>query len=573
MTKSSMHTSGEDGRPGLRDWRAMMQPERLAAIQPSRFSGARAFMAKMIRERWDINIQRFDVNANAEGTAVYSIKSPTQEFSFIAFSYAPSREGRTGRIIGRAWDMKGTLNEGPATEADITHAREQLPLLYRGRATPNALIWCRSNRSMRVFDATLNALAEGHQPSIEDINSVCYLMRNTGLDGNGTFGTRPFPSLGASHVMGGMLEAQLLVAYLMREFSCDLVEHLARHKSDKAVPLDPALRRFIGVGNGSALGLIFFVQKHPRLIDSWLTARETAIAEALAMELGLGDPRFDILITLIRRAAVFREQDRMRYETFTSSTQIALDLRSLLPLLAELRDKGTLRGHVTRFELDALARDAEASLAPESYETLLSMMIELVPDRTDALLTGIGGADEFTVDPVMTAGELAAVIDTEYDWALTTDMTAASARDYVWYKSETAEEPRRGLREEAPDARDLGLDLPGDIQRLRADLAAAPADQPMALFLLSHPAHRQMVGRVQGLRRRYFHSPHANINATDFVPIDLVRLMNVALHGIDKTRDFLQRNLRGVLYHGAPTRDDIRAGHGAGWFYPEEPCQ
>ena len=35
--------------------------------------------------------------------------------------------------------------------------------------------------------------------------------------------------------------------------------------------------------------------------------------------------------------------------------------------------------------------------------------------------------------------------------------------------------------------------------------------------------------------------------------IDLVRLMNVGVHGIDKTRDFLNRNLRGVLYHGAPT--------------------
>ncbi len=73
---------------------------------------------------------------------------------------------------------------------------------------------------------------------------------------------------------------QILVAYLMREFSCDLVEHLARLQSDNAVPLDPALRRYLGVGNGSALGLIFFVQKHPRLVNAWLTARETAIATA-----------------------------------------------------------------------------------------------------------------------------------------------------------------------------------------------------------------------------------------------------------------------------------------------------
>ncbi|WP_275568254.1 hypothetical protein [Psychromarinibacter sediminicola] len=530
-------------------------------------------MAKMIRERWDISLERFDINADAEGTVVYSIKAPGQEFSFIAFSYPPRPEGRTGRIIGRAWDMKGTLNEGPATEADIERARVHLPLLYRGRATPNALVWCRSNRSMRAFNATLDALAEGRQPEIGELNTVCYLMRNTGLDGNGTFGTRSFPSLGLDHALGGVLEAQLLVAYLMREFSCDLVEHLARLRSEKAVALDPALRRYLGVGNGSALGLIFFVQKHPRLVNSWISAREQAIAAACGLEPVPGDPRIADLVGLVRRASTFRAQDRMVYETFTSSAEVAADLRGLLPPLEELRDAGTVDGRAERFPFDALARRAEATMAPESYETFLSLLIELVPDTAQALSAEIGGADEISVDPAMTAAELAALIDAEYGWALEMDMSAPDAQDYIWYKSETAEEPRRGLRHEAPEARDLGLDLPGDIQRLRADLASAPADQPMAHFLLMHPAHRLMVARTQSLAGTRFHTPHANINAAGFVPIDIVRLMNVTFHGIDKTRDFLQRNLRGVLYHGAPTRDDIRAGRGDRWFYPEEPRQ
>lgn len=370
-----------------------------------------------------------------------------------------------------------------------------------------------------------------------------------------------------------MLEAQLLVAYLMREFSCDLVEHLARLQSDRAVPLDPALRRYVGVGNGSALGLIFFVHKHPRLMNSWISARETAIAEACGLEPKPGDPCIDDLISLLKQASVFRAQDRMVYETFTSSDVIAEELNGLLPLLEELRDAGTLEGKVERFPFDALARKAEATMTPESYETFLSLLIELVPGKVQALMAGLGGDDELVVDPAMTAAELAVLIDEEYAWALEMDMSAPGAQDYVWYKSETAEEPRRGLREEIPEARDLGLDLPGDIQRLRADLDQSPAEQPMAHFLLMHPGHRLMVARVQCLAGSRFHSPHANINAADFVPIDLVRLMNVAFHGIDKTRDFLQRNLRGVLYHGAPTRDEIRAGQGGRWFNPEEPRQ
>jgi len=81
------------------------------------------------------------------------------------------------------------------------------------------------------------------------------------------------------------------------------------------------------------------------------------------------------------------------------------------------------------------------------------------------------------------------------------------------------------------------------------------------------------VARIQGLRGRAYHTPRANINAEAFIPIDLVRLMNCGIHGIDKTRDFLNRNLRGVLYHGAPTRDDIRSGYSGTWFYPAEPVQ
>lgn len=63
-----------------------------------------------------------------------------------------------------------------------------------------------------------------------------------------------------------------------------------------------------------------------------------------------------------------------------------------------------------------------------------------------------------------------------------------------------------------------------------------------------------------------------NIMGDGFVPIDMVRLMNVAIHGIDKTRDYLNRNLRGVLYHGAPLPDEIAAGTSADWFWPEAPA-
>ncbi|GAA2814725.1 hypothetical protein EDC40_107223 [Aminobacter aminovorans] len=573
MTDTIEPTKGSGVTARMRTGSQLMKPESLAAIQPSRFSGARAFMNKMLRERWDISMVRFDVDANAEGTVVYSIKAPDREFSFICFSRPPSRTARTGRIIGQAWDMVGTLNEGPATDADIESARREIPKLYTGRATHNALIWCRSNRSMRVFDQTLDALAAGHQPVVEDLSKVCYLMRNTGLDGNGTFGTRSFPSLGRHHPLGGVLQAQLLTAYMMREYSCDLVEHLARLKSDRAVSLEPSIRRYLGVGNGSALGLIFFVHKHPRLINAWIGARETAIAKARGLELGAGDPRIGKLIDLLQTAITFRQQDRMVYEAFTSSAEIASDLKHALETLKVFRDNGLIQGVAHATPLDMLVSSFGETACPEALETLHSLLIELVPDEADSLFTGIDAPDEFTVSPAETLASLADLIRRDYSWALATDMSAPEAYKFVWYKSETAEEPRRGAREEVPEAIDLGLDVCGSVQALMDDIELVGPSTTVARLLLKHPEHRYLVARIQSLRDAQFHTPHANINAESFVPIDLVRLMNCGIHGVDKTRDFLNRNLRGVLYHGAPTPDEIRSGFVGTWFYPSEPIQ
>lgn len=570
MLRTSEATRDDAPRP--RPASELMRPERLAALQPSRMSITRSLMNRMIAERWDIRKVRFDVDATGSGTIVYSIKTPKQEFSFIAFSFPPSRTARTGRIIGRAWDMMGTLNEGPATDADIEAARHELPKLYRGRATPKALVWARANRSMRIFDQTLAALASGRQPSIEMLAQVCYLMRNTGLDGNGTFGTRSFPSLGKDHALGGVLQAQLVTAYLMREYSCDLVEHLARLQSDKAVPLDPAIRRFLGVGNGSALGLIFFIHRHPRLIGNWLAAREAAVAKAAALPAGKGDAHVDRLLSLVKRAINFRRQDRVVYEAIANSTAIAADLEKFAAALAELRDTGLVAGRNETYPLHAIARRLESDVTPEALETYRSLLIELVPEAADALAASVDGVDEVNVVPTQTVAELTGLIKSQYQWALDIDMSGPDAYKYIWYKSETAEEPRRGARIEAPEALDLGFDICGGVQALLRDLEREPDKSlSMARFLMRHPAHRYLVARIQALKELGYHTPFANINAENFTPIDLVRLMNAGLHGVDKTRDFLRRNLRGVLYHGAPSPDEIRAGKKDVWAYPPEP--
>jgi len=171
----------------------------------------------------------------------------------------------------------------------------------------------------------------------------------------------------------------------------------------------------------------------------------------------------------------------------------------------------------------------------------------------------------------MSIAELREVIASEYNWALQIDMESESARRYVWYKSIDAEEPRRGPKEEVQGGFNWALDLPGRVQRLATMLAAEPQDASVGEFLVRHPEERAWVQRIQGLRGHYYHSPHMNMLDEAFVPVHVIRLINSAFHLLDKTIDSLNRNVLGLLFHGAPTREDLVTGAITDAFYPLMP--
>lgn len=557
--------------PRMRAASVLMQPARLAALQPCRISASRALMVRALREKWKISRLTFDLDEKARGSALYRIETPGWVFDFPVFSFEYSPEGRTGRIIGRSWDMMAALVEGPMSQADIAKTREELPKLYEGRATPRTLIWCRSNRSSRAFNHTLECLAAGRQPDIGTLGQVCYLMRNTGLDGNGTFGTRSFRTLEDNHPLRQALAAQMLCAYMMRVFAEDLVNHLARCRSPQAVPLARSIARYLGVGNGSALGLVLYVNNHPRLVDRWLTAREQALAAAKALPVEKQSPLLARLLSFIDHAIRFRREDHIRYDYLPASERIAKDLDLIREAVGALERMGTVAGRQVPYPLAALCDSLEPQVHAEALEVLHSLMIELVPEIADRLAETLVVDEETVSRPHMKIARLRDILHSNYRWALEMDLANPESRRYVWYKSENAEEPRRGPWEEVEWAFNLGLDVPQLVQALDAAIASRDPQNSTARLLLERPDLRNFITRVQALDGLHYHSPMMNMMGEDFVPIEIVRMMNVAFHGIDKTRDYLRRNLRGVLFHGAPLPDEIAAGASEDWFWPAEP--
>ena len=317
VVRSSPRAPGNGKSTAMRDPDFLMRARRLAALPANRLSAARSFIDLMRREKWRIEPVDVDVDENADGRIVYRIDTHRGVFTLAAFSHQPRFVNRTPRIIGSSWDMEGALMEGEPDSEKIAFTEEQMPLLYGGRACPGTLVWFRSNQSTRVFDQVRAALAQGEQPDPALLHDTGYLMRNTGLDGNGTFGTRTFLEYEEDHPLRVPYHAQMLAAYMMREFAVDLVEHLARLDAPaEAVSLDRSIQRQLGIGNGSALGLVLFALNRPKLIGAWITAFERARAEALALQLPADSSELDRLEDLVERAMLYRNRDLKNYTAF-----------------------------------------------------------------------------------------------------------------------------------------------------------------------------------------------------------------------------------------------------------------
>jgi hypothetical protein len=277
---------------------------------------------------------------------------------------------------------------------------------------------------------------------------------------------------------------------------------------------------------------------------------------------------------VLRRCIRFREQDRIEYHAFGSSARIARDLTSVATLVDEFAAHGTLAGQPAQAPWVALCEAVAHRIHPESLEQLHALLIDLYPEFVDQVNPEHVTSEVLDVVPDMPVGELRSILESSYGWALQVDMETPGARRYFWYKSVEAEEPRRGIRGGEVGGHDLGVDLPGDVQRLHADLARFPAATSVAAFLVAEPRHRACIRRVQGLHELAYHSPHANIMADGFAPAHVIRLVNASFYGLDKTRDVAlshNRWVRGVMFHGAPTAADVGAGAYEDWVYPEEP--
>ena len=541
----------------------VMRLARVGAFHPTRISFARTLIRRMARESWRFSRTSFDLDDAGVGTAVYRIDTPQAPVWFVVFAEHLDPADRTDRVIAEKWDATFTLTTSEPDAAAIARLRANVPLQEAGRCSTREMVLSRANKSVRLFDHVVEALAAGRQPEREKLLEVGYLIRTTAVYGNGKFGLADLDQVRALGVFELPFQAEMLCVFAARQFSLEWVEHIAHQRGgDHFTPLETGLKRALGVGNATGLGMAPFLIGHPKLINNWLVARETALARVRAVG-AVETDRIERYQALLVRATIHVQQ---------WPTSDSLQRQRNAELLQHLAQLGAAEPVWTQSGAwDRLVSWADANLGLEAQELLNSLLIEIYPELVDDLEQRTGSDESMRVDPGMLLQALRALIHDHYGWALEIDFTAEATHARFWYRSEEKEEPRIGWRFKEPGAdRELRIAIARDVAALDqalGDLDAEMLDATVAEFLMAFPHWRQTVRRVQSLATCPYAEFRDNLIDESCRPIDLLRC-KLSIFGATKFDPKSDLWTRIALFQGAPLAEGLEAGDADDWAFP-----
>ena len=533
--------------PGL-----VMDLERLGSFNATRLSFARTLIRVMSRQRWQISCDRFDLNERGHGEVIYRVQTPNGRYHVVIFSQPLDDALRSDRVIADAWDITFGLVEGDVEEALMQSLAENIPLQEAGRQHPRLLVISRANKSMRNFETVVTDLATGVQPSLESLTEGGYLYRTTAVYGNGKFGIADYGRLRNNPDFRHPFSAQMTAVYVLRQFSIDQVEFLARARSpDTAVSLASPLKRYLGIGNSTGLGMAPFLVNHPQLIDQWIHAREQALA--IAKSQTPNESARDRLLVLCQRAKQFFLETNVEDADQQGRNQIVVEeLTGIIDWLEQIPLDLDLWQQLTDW--------AEAALSLESQELINGLLIELYPQQVDFLEDMMAVDERMELTPDMPLIQLKQLIETHFDWAVAEDFDTPEASHWFWYRSIEKEEPRLGVRGVDPGAeKELSLAVAPRVKRTYGKICHYLEQNPRSLtveFLMAEPTFVDIVRRIQTMAGTAFGEIRANLWHRDMRPIHLLRT-KLSFLGANRFDPRGERWVRVTFFQGAPLIEEL----------------
>ena len=546
----------------------VMRLDRMGSSHQTRLSFMRSLIRRMSREHWKFECLRRDTDGDGFGVSVYAVTTPQRTYSLIAYTQDIPPKKRTDRVIAEVWDATFSLFDGVPTQADIDYLANNTPKQEEGRYRPSELVLARANKSLRVFEHVISALAKGNQPDIELLSSVGYLMRTTAVYGSGKFGCADRAKIAEREECKGAFQIELLAVYLIRWFTIDLAEYLAKKRGgDKAVKFEPHIRKFIGVGNATGLGMAPFLLKHPVLVHNWVMAKESALARVRSMETPLKDTLEKFTQSLIQ---VIQHLGEWRVEDEVQTTRIDRLKEEIESLSHWCSDPINL---MKPYPWNGIYQYVEDRFSLECQEMVVSLIIEPHGSLVDDLAETMSSVSTPKLVADMPLSQLKEIVKDYYVWATTIDFTLTDSQHHFWYYSEDKLEPRFGSRDvEEGSEQEMPLAIGRDAHELNQALLSISDEVLVGEFVLSFPQFRHIIRRIQNTLQRPYSEVQDNLLDESMRPLDLLRF-KLAFFGASKFDPKSDLWTRISMYQGAPMPDQLSdPGHDK-WFFPVIPKQ
>jgi len=547
----------------MRSPEKVMRLDRMGSSFPTRLSFMRTLIRRMSKENWQFKRTLRKVDKDGYGVSVYSAITPKRTYSLIAFTQEIPADMRTDRVIAEVWDATFSLFDGVPTQEDIDYLAENTPLQEGGRYRPSELVLARANKSLRVFENIISALASGNQPDIELISSVGYLMRTTAVYGSGKFGCADRAKIADRPECRAPFQIELLAVYLIRWFTIDLVEELAKERGgETAVRLDQNISRFIGVGNSTGLGMAPFLLKHPTLIHNWVVAKETALARVRSIETALPGT-LEVFLKSLLQASQHIDEWNVADEVQTARITCLTDEIQSLRMWCE--DESNI---FRPYPWNGIYQFVEDNFSLECQEMIVSLIIEphgsIVDDLADTMSTTT--IPKFKA--AMSLSQLKEVVADAYKWATTIDFSLQESQHHFWYYSEDKLEPRFGSKgvDDGVD-QEMPLAIGRDVHDLNEVLASTDEDMPIGEFAMNHPQFRHIIRRIQNTFERPYSEVQDNLLSESMRPLDLLRF-KLAFFGASKFDPKSDLWTRISMYQGAPLPEQIQDPNHDCWSFP-----
>tara|TARA_Y100000996_G_scaffold415387_1_gene409751 strand:+ start:186 stop:1847 length:1662 start_codon:yes stop_codon:yes gene_type:complete len=538
----------------LREPKKIMKLAKLGCFHQSKLSFLRSFLKEF--KNWKYNRDLFDLDENGYGRAVYSFSKNKRIYSLICFANKIDDNERSDRVIATKWDAAFTLHDGIPAKKDLDRLSNNVPKQEVGRMSYKELTLSRANKSVRIFNHVVECLSNGKQPDKDKISKVGYLYRTTAVYGSGKFGLADRFRIKNRNEIFGPFRLEMMLVYLVRQFTFDQVNHIAKNKNPKkAITLDENICRNLGIGNSTGLGMAPFILNHPTLLNNWILARETVLKKIREIK-NIDLKNQNIFKTCLKKSlgnisSWSTESDFQKKKILNLNE----DLNKFLKFLDEsnIFDKN--------YAFNEIYLWCEKNLKDECIEYIVSMMMEPFDDIVEPHIYKMSSDEDkyFTIPTDRTVQDLRSILEQKYSDILKIDFSKTNSNKNFWFISKNKEEPRLADRfiDEGSEL-EQPLAIARDICLLYSRISNKKNSLNIGRFLLENNDLRHVIRRAFITEKFPYAEIQDNTIGSELMAIDMLRL-KLSFFGAVKFDPRSDKWLRISMFQGAPLPQDLKS--------------